>query len=46
MPDEVDQFCGNCFCTVLTMTIVPLHGVLNIMTKHHVLMFVKIINFN
>ena len=30
----------------LTIDIVPLHGVLNIMTKHHVLMFVKIINFN
>nr|DAH03111.1 MAG TPA: hypothetical protein [Caudoviricetes sp.]DAY98261.1 MAG TPA: hypothetical protein [Caudoviricetes sp.] len=31
---------------MLMMIIVPPHGVLNIMTKHHVLMFVKIINFN
>nr|DAV21094.1 MAG TPA: hypothetical protein [Caudoviricetes sp.] len=40
------SFAATVFGTVSTMTIVPLHGVLNIMTKHHVLMFVKIINFN
>lgn len=32
--------------TTLTMIIVPPHGVLSIMKKHHVLMFVKIINFD
>lgn len=32
--------------TMLTMTIVPPHGVLNIKKKHHVLMFVKTINFD
>lgn len=32
--------------TMLTMTIVPPHGVLSIKKKHHVLMFVKIMNLD
>lgn len=32
--------------TMLTMIIVPPHGVLNIKKKHHVLMFVRIINLD
>lgn len=46
MPDEVDQFCGNFFLYSVDDDHRALHGALNIMTKHHVLMFVKIINFN